>query len=224
MKQFIAKVKGVLKNPEKLRKMPSMIWERVAGIYYARRNYNQFLKSGKKAIAGDLPYNLDRVQQQFTDAGYKPADYFVDVDAFNKYCLQHAGPYRDYKIGYGELFVEKALEHFVSLSFKPLSSASRVIDIANAGSPFPLVVHSSYGCEVWSNDLIFSKVTRRRDWHTQIGGDACRLPIDDNFFDLVVLHCAIEMFEGGADMGLIQEAERILKPGGTANNCSSVYE
>lgn len=194
--------------------MPSLILGMLAGLYHTRRNYNQFLKSGKNAVAGDLPYSLDRVQQQFTAAGYKPADYFVDVDAFNKYCFQHEGAYRDYKTGYGDIFVEKALEHFVSLSFKSLLPTSKIIDIANAGSPFPEVVHSAYDCDVWSNDLIFPRGIHRKDWHTQIGGDACQLPIGDNFFDLVVLHCALEMFEGEADIGLIQEAERILKLGG----------
>lgn len=211
---MISKAIGVLKNPSKLAKLPFLIWGMVAGLYYARRNYNQFLKSGKKAVTGDLPYSLDKVEQQFTDAGYKPADYFVDVNAFNKYCMQHEGAYRDYKTGYGDIFVEKALEHFVSLSFKSLLPTSKIIDIANAGSPFPEVVHSAYGCDVWSNDLIFPKGTHRKDWHTQMGGDACKLPIDDNIFDLAVLHCAIEMFEGEADIGLIREVERILKPGG----------
>ena len=218
---MIAKIIGALKPPSKLKKVPSFIIGMVAGLYnsltnlyYARRNYKQFLKSGKKAIEGGLPYDLDRVQWQFADAGYKPDEYFVHVEAFNRYCIRHEGAYRDYKAGHKEVFVEKALEHFVSLSFTFLSPASRIIDIANAGSPFPDIVHDLYGCDVWSNDLIFPKGIHRKDWHTQIGGDACQLPIDDNLFDLAVLHCALEMFEDEADIGLIREADRILKLGG----------
>ena len=201
-------------NPSKLRRLPSLIFGMVARSYYSRRNYELFLKSGEKAVVGQLQYRLDTVQQQFTDAGYRPEDYFVDIDSFNAFCLRHEGTYKDYKIGYGELFIEKALEHFVSLSFTPLSSTSRIIDIANAGSPFPEVVHSTYGCDVWSNDLILPKNNHRKNWHRQIEGDACALPIKDDFFDLAVLHCALEMFEGRADIDLILEAGRILKPGG----------
>lgn len=200
-----------------LRKLPSIILQKISELkhpYNIRRNYSRFLESGKTAITGDLPYNLDVVSQQFIEAGYAPDDYFVDVDAFNKYCLRHEVVYRDYKTGYGDHFVEKAIEHFVSLSFKSLLPTSKVIDIANAGSPFPEIVHSAYGCDVWSNDLIFPRGIHRKDWHTQVGGDACQLPVDDNFFDLAVLHCALEMFEDKADIGLIKEVERILKPGG----------
>ena len=211
----INKVTGVIKDPSKLKAIPSIILGIIADLYHARRNYRHFLQSGKKAIHGDLPYNLDRVQQQFVDAGFKPVEYFVNIESFSKYCTQHQEVYRDYKASCGEAFVEKALEHFVSLSFTSLSPISKMIDIANAGSPFPGITHSSYGCDVWSNDLIFPKGIHRRGWHTQIGGDACQLPINDNFFDLAVLHCALEMFEGDADIGLIREAERILKPGGT---------
>jgi SAM-dependent methyltransferase len=183
-------------------------------FFNTRRNYNQFLKSGKKAIIGDLPYDLDVVQKQFADAGLPPADYFVDADAFNEYCLRHEGAYRGYKEGYKELFIEKALEHFVSLSFHELTADSKVIDLANAGSPFPEIAHSIHGCDVWSNDLKFPESIHRKDWHTKLGGDACQLPIADSFFDLVVLHCALEMFEGEGDINLIREAERILNPGG----------
>jgi SAM-dependent methyltransferase len=211
---LIAKVLGVLKNPLRLKKAPALIVEKVAGLYYARKNYKLFLKSGKEAVHGDLLYDLDRVQRQFTDAGYEPNEYFVDVEAFNKYCARHEGVYGEYKAGCGKFFVEKALEHFVSFSFKPLLPASKLIDIANAGSPFPEIAHSTYGCDVWSNDLIFPGGIHRNGWHTKIGGDACHLPIDDNFFDLAVLHCALEMFEGDSDRDLMREAERILKPGG----------
>jgi SAM-dependent methyltransferase len=212
---MLVKVINVFKNPSKLRRAPSLLLKVAMDLYHARKNYLQFLKSGKKAIHGDLPYDLDCVQRQFDDAGYKPVDYLVDLEAFNKYCMRHEEVYRDYKASYGDIFFEKALEHFVSLSFTSLLPTSKMIDIANAGSPFPKIVHNIYGCYVWSNDLTFPTGVHRNDWHTQIGGDACQLPVDENSFDLAVLHCALEMFEGDADMGLIREAERILKPGGT---------
>ncbi len=200
-----------------LRKLPSIVLQKVSELKHPsniRRNYSRFLESGNTAITGDLPYNSDVVSQQFIEAGYPPDDYYVDIKGFNEYCLRHEKAYQDYKEGLKELFIEKALEHYVSLSFCPLTPDGKVIDIANAGSPFPEIVHADYGCNVWSNDLAFPKGIHQRKWHTKIGGDACELPVNDNFFDLAVLHCAFEMFEGEADINLIRKAERMLKPGG----------
>jgi SAM-dependent methyltransferase len=214
---MIAKVKRVIKDPSMLGKVPSIIFTMVFApkrFFNVRRNYKQFLSSGKKAITGDLPYDLNVVEKQFIDAGLTPTDYFIKVDAFKEYCSRHEGAYLDYREGYKELFVEKVLEHFVSLSFHELSADSKVIDIANAGSPFPEIVHGIHGCDVWSNDLDFPRGIHRKGWHTKIGGDACQLPVADSFFDLAVLHCALEMFEGEADTNLILKAQRILKPGG----------
>lgn len=200
-----------------LRKLPSIILQKFSELKHSsniRRNYRKFLESGKTSITGDLPYNLDAVNKQFIEAGYPPEDYHVDIKGFNEYCLRHEKTYHDYKAGLKKLFIEKALEHYVSLSFCPLTTDSKVIDIANAGSPFPEIVHEDYGCNVWSNDLAFPKGIHRKKWHAKIGGDACRLPVEDNLFDLAVLHCAFEMFEGEADTDLIRRAEQFLKPGG----------
>jgi SAM-dependent methyltransferase len=215
---MLIKVIDLLRNPSKFKKVPSVVSVEVDTLRHSFNswiNYRRFLKSGKEAITGDLLYDLDVVHLQLTDSGYSPEDYFVDVGAFNEYRARCEGIYHKYKKGFGEFFTEKALEHYVSLSFKPLTSDSKVIDIASAGSPFPEIVHSDYGCDVWSNDLIFPEGVHGNGWHTRVGGDACKLPIEDDFFDLAVLHCALEMFEGEADVGLIREAGRVLKPGGT---------
>ena len=44
--------------------------------------------------------------------------------------------------------------------------------------------------------------------------DAISMPFDDESISKIALHCAYEMFENDADINLIKEANRVLKPGG----------
>lgn len=179
--------------------------------YFCARNYIRFLQSDKKAIYGDLPYKKEKVEAEFMDKGIVPRPYSVDVGAYMGY-LEKAG----YPAGsYGDYFAEKSLEHFLSFQFSDINEHSLVVDVANAGSQFPRIMNSIFGCRVISNDLDFPEGrVRLEDWHTQIGCNACNLPLDDATVDLMTLHCALEMFEGADDINLIAEAARVLKIGG----------
>ena len=64
------------------------------------------------------------------------------------------------------------------------------------------------------NDLRFPKGIRQVDGLVEIGGNACDMPTRSNSVNAMVLHCAFEMFEGEYDGLLIEEAARVLKPGG----------
>ena len=182
--------------------------------YYIWKNNRDFLRSGEAAIEGDLPYDKNKVEKEFLKYGITPKTYMVDNKKYGDYINRARYP-RTYSYSYGDSFVEKTLEHFLSFNFSTLDNNSVVIDIANAGSPFPEIIHNIVGCKVFSNDLKFSKgVIELTDWHTQIGGSACHLPVPQNSFDLMVLHCALEMFEGNDDIDLIKEASRVLREGG----------
>lgn len=191
-------INKLIKEPQKLLKIPSKIFDRIIQKISIEINYRLFLKSGEKAVNGDISYNLDNVGNAFSEIGFPPKKYNIDIDA------------------YGSYFPEKALEHFVSLSFsEKLNETSKIIDIANAGSPFPDIAHKIFGCHVYSNDLKFKKgVHKLSAWHIRLGCDAYKLPVKENTFDLVVLHCAFEIFEDEKDIGLIKKACRVLKKGG----------
>jgi len=47
----------------------------------------------------------------------------------------------------------------------------------------------------------------------KIGGDACQMPVPDQFTDKVALTCSLEHFEGEGDRRLFFELSRILKTG-----------
>jgi SAM-dependent methyltransferase len=167
--------------------------------------------SGVQGIYGDLPYSKEKVEQAFTNKGLVPSSYLVDVEAYTEY----VGIARYPDGTYGDYFAEKSLEHFISFQFSDINEHSLVVDVANASSHFPRIMHDLFGCRVISNDLEFpAGVVELADWHTQIGCNACNLPLNDGSVDLMTLHCALEMFEGNDDISLIREASRVLKPGG----------
>jgi len=180
----------------------------------ARKNYKIFMESGKQAIDGDLASDIESVHEQFVKFGLPPVDYSVDVDAFARFITRHESNYASYRGIYGDGFVEKSLEHYISTDFMKLYKTSRVMDIANAGSPFPAIVHEEFGCDVWCNDLEFSEGMRRHGWLTEVGGNAGSIDVPDNYFELATMHCALEMFEGSHDTDVVRRAERMLKPGG----------
>lgn len=207
-------INKLIKEPQKTLKIPKKIFDRIIQKISTEKNYRLFLKSGEKAVNGDLSYNLDNVGNAFSKIGFPPKKYYVNIDAFKSYLSNSHYP-SSYIDAYGGYFLEKALEHFVSLSFsEKLNETSEIIDIANAGSPFPDIAHKIFGCHVYSNDLKFKKGVRKLSaWHIRLGCDACKLPVKENIFDLMVLHCAFEMFEDEKDIGLIKEAYEHLKKG-----------
>lgn len=66
------------------------------------------------------------------------------------------------------------------------------------------------GCIVFSQDLVFKEGVNDR----KIGSDVRQIPMPDESFTKIVAHCAIDNFEGDADIGFIQEAWRLLRSGG----------
>jgi SAM-dependent methyltransferase len=180
----------------------------------ANRNYRLYLQSGKEAIDDELPYDKDIVYQQFLNLGIEVPAFVIDVAAFINYLRQFTYP-ESYRRNYGRYFTEKALEHYLSYQFTRLDTESVVLDVANAGSPFPFIVHRATGCRVFSNDLCFPPGQHNmNEWHVMIGGNACHLPLDDSSVNLMTMHCALEMFEDNNDTDIIREASRVLVPGG----------
>lgn len=187
------------------------IGRKFADVYYARRNYRAFLKSNQPSVNNDLPYDKNSLEKEFIKYGYKPILYNIDIGKYREYLSLAHYPDTYCANYYAKYMFEKTLEHFLSFQFSILDSNSVVIDIANANSPFPSILHKLFNCKVFSNDLIFPRgINKLAEWHSQIGGNACNLPLPNNTCNLIVLHCALEMFEGNDDINLIKEASRLL--------------
>ena len=109
-----------------------------------------------------------------------------------------------------DIFMEKALEHYMAARLLDLAPGVKYIDVASDGSPTPEIYEELYGCQAWRQDLRYlDGIDGRR-----IGGNAARIPLPDGFADAMALHCSFEHFEGDSDSAFIREAERLLAPGG----------
>ena len=106
--------------------------------------------------------------------------------------------------------IEKKLEYYLSLNLLQWKPEHRYVDIASCYSVFPSYVADVCHCETWRQDYYYKQGISG----ACIGSDACRIPVEDNFFDSMTLHCSFEHFEGSKDGEFIREAGRILKPGG----------
>lgn len=136
--------------------------------------------------------------------------YHVHQGAFESY-LERAPYPESYKANFGDLFIEKALEHFISIDLSPLRRTDVFIDIASSSSPFSEIVEDLWGIPNYRQDLAFKEGIYGRT----VGGSSERLPFPNATFTRMTLHCSLEHFERDADSNFITEAERVLKPGGT---------
>ncbi len=147
----------------------------------------------------------------FQEGGYLVKQVAVQPEAYLKY-LSDAGYRSLYPEYYRDNFCEKTLEHFLAALSLNLTEDDVFIDVASEHSPIPEIYKRLYKVTSYRQDIMYPAGING----DTIGGDACNMPIPDNFADKLALTCSLEHFERDADSGLIQEFNRILKPGGIA--------
>jgi SAM-dependent methyltransferase len=169
------------------------------------------VEAARVKYVGYPPSDVARVRSQLEGLSPKVpvVPFRVDATAFQRY-LDRAEYPAAYREVFGGLFVEKALEHFVSLELMPVGADDVFIDIASCSSPFADIVERLDPCTAYRQDLDFPPGLNGRT----AGGSAEHLPFADDFFSRMTLHCSFEHFERDADIGFIKEAGRVLRPGG----------
>lgn len=105
---------------------------------------------------------------------------------------------------------EKLLQHFLSLELLNISPQDIYVDIASNTSPMYQIVNRIYGVSTYSLDLDFPTGING----SFIGANAGDIPVPDNFFSKMTLHCSFEHFANGSDIAFIRECNRVLRPGG----------
>lgn len=170
-------------------------------------------ESSRATYRGYPPSNSARVRSQLENLSppVPVVPFHIDTAEFKRY-VDRAGYPQSYRENFGDLFIEKALEHFVSLELMPVGPADIFIDIASCSSPFPDIVERLGGCIAYRQDLDFPHGVHGRT----VGGSAEDLPFGEGFFSRMTLHCSFEHFEREADIGFVKEAGRVLRPGGVA--------
>lgn len=156
---------------------------------------------------------LDKaIVAQLNEHGIANKPYHINTESFKKYLSSVSYPpdYYASETG-GEEFIEKALEHFVSLQLIEQNPASILIDIGAGNSPFARIAKEHFGIiNSFSEDKQFPAGINAR----KVGGTASLLPFEEESVDTLTLHCSLEHFEGREDVEFFREAQRVLKVGG----------
>lgn len=158
---------------------------------------------------GYVPY--DGITRDLLELGIRVVPYAVPVKRLNSYIDESRYselPYYDGGKTNGAR--EKYLEHFVSIELLKPKPGAVLIDVASMDSPFWEIMADRAGLVTYRQDLMYPPGVHGR----RIGGSAADLPLPNEFADLLTLHCSFEHFEGDTDIRFIEEASRILKPGG----------
>jgi len=155
------------------------------------------------------PPNYEKIKNDLESHGIEVVPYWVNISEFKDWLKKVNFP-KEYIVSYGDIFIEKALEYYVSAKLLELNKEDIFIDVAAAHSPWFEIVEHMYGCTAYALDLIFPPGINGK----RIGADATAMPLPDGFASKMALHCAYETFEGDADIRFLAEAKRVLRPGG----------
>jgi SAM-dependent methyltransferase len=157
--------------------------------------------------------NIPDLVERFETLGIPVRKTVIDITSFELWMKKYPELLKHYT-DYGDVRIEKILEHYLTSNYLEVDKTTTYIDIAAAGSPFSNMLDKEYGGggggQNYCQDLIFKKGIHGN----KIGGDAGELSLPENFVDIMALHCAYECFQGDADIRFIKEAARVLKPGG----------
>ena len=168
-------------------------------------------------IVGDVePFRKPEVLDALNSVGVPIVARTIDIDAFRSYLEKSDAIYTPaYKKAFGEHFVRKALEHFVSFELMGIAKGQSYMDVASSGSNVPEIMTEHFGLvDVWKQDLSYPEGVDAEK--RVIGSNAADIPVDGSAFDRIALHCSFEHFEGDTDTGFVVEVARILRPGGKA--------
>ena len=153
--------------------------------------------------------DIKNLAQRFEKTGIKVEKQKINISRFENWMQDYPEVGNFYK-NMGDVKIEKILEHYLTYHYLNIKNSNRYIDIASASSPFANIVQNHIGNICYRQDLVFKKGIHKNE----IGSDAGDMPIENNFFDAMSLHCAYECFQGNSDIDFIIEAQRVLNKKG----------
>ncbi len=173
--------------------------------------------NGKTASGDECPYEnfaFDRTLDQLKATGLKVSALPVDEAALQAYIdkANYPGQYPRYYANSSHFLKHKIFQHAITCQLAPPEKGQIWMDVASSSSPFAEILMRHEGVVAYRQDLSYPKGVHG----LTIGGNAANIPLPDASIDRISLHCSFEHFEGDSDSGFIQEAGRILKPGGIA--------
>ncbi len=177
----------------------------VSGVIDYRFNPNALKQSEIEPFIDN-----EKMRKEFIDNGFEVIIYDIDKADFTQWLHEVNFP-EEYSKAYGGVFTEKVLEHYLSSKLLDLNETDVFVDVAAASSPWYDLAEKRYNCKSFAVDL---HLPPDKNDPRLIECDATSMPFDDESISKIALHCAYEMLENDADINLIKEANRVLRPGG----------
>ncbi len=108
-----------------------------------------------------------------------------------------------------------------------LNKHSKILDIGSSSTIWPVLLLQKFGCQVYATDIDITHLENQKHYLYNVGKldemgksfivenqDATNMTYEDNKFDVVCSISAIEHIPAEGDIRAVEEAERVLKPGG----------
>lgn len=125
---------------------------------------------------------------------------------------EYNSEYKNYNGPLEHCFLEKSLEHYLSILLINPKSGMTGVDIGSCQSVIARLGRRIYGVRYFEQDLDYPAGVHG----DRIGSSADAIPLPDESVDFMTLHCTFEHFENNADTGFVKECARLLKKGGRA--------
>jgi len=181
-------------------------------------HYQEFLESDPSLRQSHFDHTLrpSKALKVFADlrerliaTGVTVTDVDVDLDDFAAWLKEFVGLERFYRT-FGDMHIEKCLEHYLVYRELHLTKEDVYIDIASAKSRWAPILRRQQGIKAYRLDLIHKQGIHGMD----IGANVVDTGLPDGFASALSTQCAFELFFGDTDKRFILEADRILNDHG----------
>lgn len=176
--------------------------------------YDGLIHYQNAPMVPDITFNdLDQIEEMLSKCtSVKKIDWFNE-EKFTQF-EQSINFSQEYLKGVNKRYRRKIMEYFIVnelLNFDNWNSQDIYIDIGAASSPFAIYLREKLGLKAFALDLE-QGIYKDKEYYLQ--EDATHMHFEDNSVKAMSIQSAFEMFVGTADINFINEAARVLKPGG----------
>lgn len=191
-------------------------YRRGLALLKRKSGYQKWQLRNASIYANPTSVELASIEQTLRTLGVEIEDYAPSPEAFKHFKSEEWFPLNYHGGQYGGAWDEKLLEHWISselLGLMKYDKADIFVDVAAASSPWVKALRERKGLNTYAIDLEEVDPLYRNLQYYRIE-NATKTSFQNASVSGAALHCAYEMFMGEDDTRFINEAARILKPGG----------